>query len=71
MGRFVIKEPGKDPKWIKDLDTVNGKMTFTSDRSKAFKRSGDFYTRCQYDTIKRFYIDDYPELAHLQIDSDW
>jgi hypothetical protein len=71
MARFVIKEPGKSTKWIKNIDKPNQKIEFTHTESEAYVRDGGFYPKAELEFVKHYFMEEYPELAHCQLDSDW
>ena len=52
MAVFKIEEPGKPVKWVKDIDKVNQKITFTTDESEAYVRDGGFYPNAELQFIK-------------------
>ena len=71
MARFVIKEPGKATKWIKNIDKPNQKIEFTNTESEAYVRDGGFYPKAELEFVKHYFMEEYPELAHCSLDSDW
>ena len=71
MARFVINEPGKPTKWIKDIDKGNQKLEFTNTESEAYVRDGGFYPKAELEFVKHYFMEEYPELAHCNLDSDW
>jgi hypothetical protein len=71
MAKFVIEEPGKPKKWIKNIDKGNQKLEFTDTESEAYVRDGGFYPKAELEFVKHYFMEEYPELAHCNLDSDW
>lgn len=69
MGKFVIREPNKSPKWIKKIDKVNETLEFTNNEDEAYYRDGDFYTRAELDFIKFHFKRKYPEIEYIMATS--
>ena len=71
MAVFKIEEPGKPVKWVKDIDKVNQKITFTTDESEAYVRDGGFYPNAELQFIKHYFMEEFPELEHWVVEGGW
>ena len=71
MPTIRIDEPGKPRKWIKNLDKVEGTVTFTENRAEAYVRDGSFYCNSEVKTLRNPIMWDhekYPELQYAVMD---
>jgi hypothetical protein len=71
MPTIRIDEPGKPKKWIKDLDKIEGTVTFTTNKAEAYVRDGSFYCNSEVKTLKNPIMWDhekYPELQYAVMD---
>lgn len=71
MARFIIEEPGKPVKWVKDIDKANQAISFTTNEAEAYQRDGGFYPKAECEYIKHYFKEEYPELQYVHPDSDW
>ena len=69
MAYFRIDEPNQPTKWIKNIDRVNGILTFQDKRGGAFQESGGFYADSELDYLKFHFKEKYPELEYLTVDT--
>ena len=73
MPTIKIKQPGKPDKWIEKLGKLDGEITFTTDKRRAYHRDGSFYCNSEVKTLKNPIMYDhekYPELQFAVMDSD-
>ena len=71
MPRIVIKQPGQDVKWIKEINKLTGEVTFTNNPAEAFVREGSFYCNSEIKTLQNPLMYDhekYPELKYAEIE---
>ena len=66
MAYFIIVEPNEDPKYIKEIDYAQGKLTFTNNEEEAYRGRDGFYANATRDMIRRGFKDDYPEVENLE-----
>lgn len=67
MGKIVIKEPSKKPKYIKKYDKVNQCIEFTTDVDEAYDRTdGGWYTRAEIKSLQFYFMAEYPELQYAE-----
>jgi hypothetical protein len=71
MAYFKISEPNKPIKWIKDVDSANGTLTFQNSRDGAHFEDEGFFAESEMDYIKFHFKEKYPELEYVSIDSEW
>lgn len=71
MAYFKISEPNKPIKWIKDVDSANGTLTFQKSRDGAHFEDEGFFAESEMDYIKFHFKEKYPELEYVSIDSEW
>lgn len=74
MPTIKIKEPGKPDKWIKEINKLDGTITFTTNKSEAYVRDGSFYCQSEIKTLKaknppQYDHELYPELDYAVMDS--
>jgi hypothetical protein len=72
MPTIKINQPGKPVKWIKEINKLDGIVTFTDDKSEAYVRDGSFYCQSEIKTLKNPIMYDqeqYPELQYAVMDS--
>ena len=70
MAYFKIKEPNKDPKWIKEVDGLNGTITFQNSSSGAMSKDSGFFADSEFQFLKFHFMEKYPELKYMKIDYD-
>ena len=63
MAYFKISEPNKPIKWIKDVDSANGTLTFQKSRDGAHFEDEGFFAESEMDYIKFHFKEKYPELG--------
>ena len=71
MAYFKITEPNKPSKWIKEVDGANGTLTFQTTREGAHCEDEGFFADSEFEYIKHHFIEAYPELEYMTIDSEW
>jgi hypothetical protein len=72
MSTIKINEPGKPIKWVKEIDKLEGTVTFTENKREAYVRDGSFYCNSEIKTLKNPMMYDqekYPELKYAILDS--
>jgi hypothetical protein len=69
MAYFRIDEPNQPTKWIKNIDRVNGILTFQNKTLGAFSESCGFYADSELDYLKFHFKEKYPELEYLTVDT--
>ena len=71
MAYFKISEPNQPTKWITEVDGANGTLTFQTTREGAHCEDEGFFADSEFEYIKHHFIEAYPELEYMSIDSDW
>lgn len=71
MAYFKISEPNQPIKWITEVDGANGTLTFQTTREGAHCEDEGFFADSEFEYIKHHFIEAYPELEYMSIDSDW
>ena len=71
MAYFKISEPNQPIKWIKEVDGANGTLTFQTTKEGAHCEDEGFFADSELEYIKHHFIEAYPELQYMTIDSDW
>lgn len=71
MAYFKISEPNQPTKWITEVDGANGTLTFQTTREGAHCEDEGFFADSEFEYIKHHFIEAYPELQYMTIDSDW
>lgn len=66
MSLFKVTKDKKSL-YIKDIDYANTALTFTEDTSEAYQRDSGYYANAEFDFIKRYFTEKYPEIKTLQI----
>lgn len=71
MSTIKINQPGKPAKWVKEINKLDGTVTFTTDKNEAYVRDGSFYCKSEIKTLKNPIMYDqekYPELQFAVLD---
>jgi len=71
MAYFKISEPNQPAKWIKEVDSANGTITFQDEREGALYEDDGFFADSEFEYIKFHFTKAYPELEYMSIDSGW
>ena len=71
MAYFKISEPNQPPKWIKEVDGANGTLTFQDSREGAHFEDEGFFADSEKEYIEHHFMEKYPELKYMTIDSSW
>lgn len=71
MAYFKISEPNQPPKWIKEVDGANGTLTFQDSREGAHFEDEGFFADSEKEYIEHHFMEKYPELKYMTIDSYW
>lgn len=71
MAYFKISEPNQPTKWITEVDGANGTLTFQTTREGAHCEDEGFFADSEFEYIKHHFIEAYPELEYMTIDSEW
>lgn len=72
MAYFKIDEPNKPVKWIKDVDRVNGTLTFTENRDECeLEKDSGFFADSELSYLKFHFTEDYPEMKYCYVDCDY
>ena len=66
----LIKVKNKD-EYLKSIDTKNGKIEYTNDKSQAKVYSDMWFSDTEIDFIKFHFKDKYPNIADLQEDTSY
>lgn len=64
--------PGKPVMWVKEINKLDGTVSFTQNKSEAYVREGSFYCNSEIKTLKNPIMYDqekYPELQYATMDS--
>jgi hypothetical protein len=72
MPAIKISMPGKPVMWVKEINKLDGTVTFTKNKSEAYVRDGSFYCNSEIKTLKNPIMYDqekYPELQYASMDS--
>jgi hypothetical protein len=72
MSRIKIIMPGKPVMWVKEINKLDGTVSFTENRAEAYVRDGSFYCNSEIKTLKNSMMYDqekYPELQYATLDS--
>ena len=72
MSRIKINMPGRPVMWVKEINKLDGTVTFTQNKSEAYVRDGSFYCNSEIKTLKNPIMYDqekYPELQYASLDS--
>lgn len=72
MPTIKINMPGKPTMWVKEINKLDGIVTFTQNKSEAYVRDGSFYCQSEIKTLKNPIMYDqekYPELQYATMDS--
>lgn len=68
MGYFRVKDSQGNPKWVKEIDTVNGTLKFTDKKEQAYHRDGDYFSKAEGEYIKFNFKEKYPEISTLVVE---
>jgi hypothetical protein len=71
MAYFKISEPNQPIKWIKEVDGANGTLTFQTTRDGAHFEDEGFFADSEKEYIEHHFMEKYPELKYMTIDSYW
>lgn len=76
MSRIKIEEPGKPVKWVKEINKLDGIVTFTTNRDEAYNKRSGFYCQSEIKTLKATNPEQYdhtlyPELKYAVIDEGY
>lgn len=71
MAYFKISEPNQPTKWIKEVDGANGTLTFQDSREGAHFEDEGFFADSEKEYIEHHFMEKYPELKYMTIDSSW
>ena len=71
MAYFKISEPNQPTKWIKEVDGANGTITFQDSREGAHFEDEGFFADSEKEYIEHHFMEKYPELKYMTIDSSW
>ena len=72
MSRIKINMPGRPVMWVKEINKLDGTVSFTQNKSEAYVRDGSFYCNSEIKTLKNPIMYDqekYPELQYATMDS--
>lgn len=72
MSTIKIIMPGKPVMWVKEINKLDGTVSFTQNKSEAYVREGSFYCNSEIKTLKNPIMYDqekYPELQYATMDS--
>lgn len=72
MSRIKINMPGRPVMWVKEINKLDGTVSFTQNKSEAYVRDGSFYCNSEIKTLKNPIMYDqekYPELQYASLDS--
>ena len=64
--------PGKPVMWVKEINKLDGTVSFTQNKHEAYVRDGSFYCNSEIKTLKNPIMYDqekYPELQYATMDS--
>lgn len=67
MSYFKIEVPNQPPKYIKEVDDANGKLTFSPTTQGAYYRSSGIIANSERDRLKFLFKDEYPELEYITV----
>jgi hypothetical protein len=71
MAFFIIKEPNKAPKYIKDVNGAEGTIEFTEDQAEAYYKDSGFFADSEFEFIKFHFKEKYPEIEFMEIDNGY
>lgn len=66
MAYFKIVEPNKPTKYIKTVDALNEKLTFSKNRDGCHYKSDGYYANAELDYLKFHFMEKYPELKYMK-----
>ena len=72
MPTIKINMPGKPVMWVKEINKLDGTVSFTQNKREAYVRDGGFYCNSEIKTLKNPIMYDqekYPELQYAVMDS--
>ena len=72
MPTIKISMPGKPVMWVKEINKLDGTVSFTQNKREAYVRDGSFYCNSEIKTLKNTIMYDqekYPELQYATMDS--
>lgn len=72
MPTIKISMPGKPVMWVKEINKLDGTVSFTQNKLEAYVRDGSFYCNSEIKTLKNPIMYDqekYPELQYATMDS--
>lgn len=71
MAVYRIEEPNKAVKYVKEIDEHNCKLTFTTSKSQAYSRGDGIVGNSVGQYLKFHFMEDYPELEYMTVESSW
>lgn len=67
MAYFKIEEPNKPVKYISEVDTKEGTLTFCGSEENAYKRSTGIIADSMRDFIMFHFKEQYPEVKYIKV----
>jgi hypothetical protein len=71
MAYFKIEEPDKPVKWIKSIDGANCTLEFTDKVEEARYEDDGFFADSEKGFLEFHFMDKYPELQYMTLDSKY
>ena len=71
MAYFKIEEPDKPVKWIKSIDGANCTLEFTDKIEEAHYEDDGFFADSEKGFLEFHFMDKYPELQYMTLDSKY
>ena len=69
MARYYYIDDGGNRMYVKTVDTKNNELTFTTNRSEAYTRSGWYYETAEVDFLRFHFKKKYPQMERVKMDS--